>query len=103
MRQLKALLNKLTVEKFDKIYSQIISAGITEEAQVVQLMKMVFEKAVTQHHYIQVCCVRAEADAATARRNASSDFEFLSAWFLFADVRPTLRQAAQRLQRGLAG
>lgn len=54
LRQLKGLLNKLTIEKFDRIYHQIITAGIKEEEEVKSLMRMVFEKAVSQHHFIQM-------------------------------------------------
>ena len=54
LRQLKGLLNKLTIEKFDRIYHQIITAGIKEADEVKALMKMVFEKALSQHHFIQV-------------------------------------------------
>ncbi|OEH76592.1 mif4g domain-containing protein [Cyclospora cayetanensis] len=53
-RHLKGLLNKLTIEKFDRIYQQILSAGIKVEEEVKCLMRMVFEKAVAQHHFIQM-------------------------------------------------
>lgn len=55
LRRLKGYLNKLTLEKFDKLYTQILGAGIKEKEEVNALMKMVFEKAVSQHHFIQVC------------------------------------------------
>lgn len=54
LRRLKGYLNKLTLEKFDKLYAQILGAGIKEKEEVNALMKMVFEKAVSQHHFIQV-------------------------------------------------
>ncbi|CBZ53938.1 GJ21226, related [Neospora caninum Liverpool] len=54
LRRLKGHLNKLTLEKFEKLYPQILNAGIKEKEEVNALMKMVFEKAVSQHHFIQM-------------------------------------------------
>ncbi|PFH35589.1 MIF4G domain-containing protein [Besnoitia besnoiti] len=54
LRRLKGYLNKLTLEKFEKLYPQILGAGIKEKEEVNALMKMVFEKAVSQHHFIQM-------------------------------------------------
>ncbi|SCO72566.1 polyadenylate-binding protein-interacting protein 1, putative [Plasmodium vivax] len=54
MRKLRGILNKLTFEKFDLLYEQIILVGITKLEEIIGLMKLVFEKAVTQHHFVQM-------------------------------------------------
>jgi hypothetical protein len=53
-REMKGILNKLTVEKFRPLYNQLIGCGIKTEAHVEILMKEVFEKATTQHHFIDM-------------------------------------------------
>ncbi|KAJ1614768.1 eukaryotic translation initiation factor 4 gamma and Nic domain-containing protein [Cryptosporidium canis] len=52
LRQYRAILNKLTIEKFDKLYEQILSVGINNEEEMIGLLKLVFDKATTQHHFI---------------------------------------------------
>ncbi|KAF7457798.1 MIF4G domain-containing protein [Cryptosporidium felis] len=52
LRQYRAILNKLTIEKFDKLYDQILSVGINNEEEMIGLLKLVFDKATTQHHFI---------------------------------------------------
>ncbi|KAH7650197.1 eukaryotic translation initiation factor 4 gamma Nic domain containing [Cryptosporidium bovis] len=52
LRQYRAILNKLTIEKFDKLFDQIISVGINNEEEMIGLLKLVFDKATTQHHFI---------------------------------------------------
>ncbi|KAH8739467.1 hypothetical protein FG386_000439 [Cryptosporidium ryanae] len=52
LRQYRAILNKLTIEKFDKLFDQIISVGINSEEEMIGLLKLVFDKATTQHHFI---------------------------------------------------
>ncbi|SCP04407.1 polyadenylate-binding protein-interacting protein 1, putative [Plasmodium ovale] len=54
MRKLRGILNKLTFEKFDLLYEQIILVGISKLEEIIGLMKLVFEKAVTQHHFVQM-------------------------------------------------
>ncbi|KOB89715.1 hypothetical protein PFDG_05269 [Plasmodium falciparum Dd2] len=54
MRKSRGILNKLTFDKFDFLYEQIILVGITQLAEIIGLMKLVFEPAVTQHHFVQM-------------------------------------------------
>ncbi|CEL98189.1 unnamed protein product [Vitrella brassicaformis CCMP3155] len=54
LRKLKGILNKLTIEKFDRLYQQILDAGITQNSEIEALVGMVFDKATTQHHFIQM-------------------------------------------------
>eukprot|EP00933_Yihiella_yeosuensis_P060512 TRINITY_DN6326_c2_g1_i1.p1 TRINITY_DN6326_c2_g1~~TRINITY_DN6326_c2_g1_i1.p1 ORF type:complete len:763 (+),score=187.84 TRINITY_DN6326_c2_g1_i1:153-2291(+) len=53
-RRVKALLNKLTLEKFSQIYRQLLQCGISTPAHMVILIQEVFEIATTQHHFINM-------------------------------------------------
>ncbi|GIX64454.1 MIF4G domain-containing protein [Babesia caballi] len=52
VRKLMGLLNRLTVEKFDTIYQQVLVSGVQTYQQALMLVKIIFEKAITQHHFI---------------------------------------------------
>lgn len=52
MRRIMGLLNRLTVEKFDTIYKNILLSGIETVQQASMLVKIIFEKAIAQHHFI---------------------------------------------------
>jgi len=54
IRKCKGILNKLTVEKFDKLFDQLIQVGMSKACHIEALMKEVFEKATTQHHFIEM-------------------------------------------------
>lgn len=51
-REMKSILNKLTLERFDQLYSQLVGCGICSEEHVKILMREVFEKATMQHRFI---------------------------------------------------
>mmetsp|Transcript_49681 Transcript_49681/g.115980 ORF Transcript_49681/g.115980 Transcript_49681/m.115980 type:complete len:824 (-) Transcript_49681:62-2533(-) len=53
-RRMKSILNKLTLEKFDELYKQLTECGITKEEHIRILMQEVFEKATTQHHFVEM-------------------------------------------------
>ncbi|CAE7353302.1 EIF4G1, partial [Symbiodinium sp. KB8] len=53
-RRMKSILNKLTLEKFDDLYRQLTECGITKEDHIRILMQEVFEKATTQHHFVEM-------------------------------------------------
>lgn len=61
VRAMKAILNKLTLEKFDSLSKQLIDCGITSANQLQLLIEEIFEKATTQHHfcnmYADLCVV----------------------------------------------
>jgi len=64
-RATRSILNKLTVEKFERLYEQLVTCGIESPAHVALLMHEIFEKATAQHHFIGMyadLCVRLEAD-----------------------------------------
>jgi len=54
VRSIKSLLNKLTVEKFPQISKQLTECGYNCTSHVRLLIKEIFEKATTQHHYIEM-------------------------------------------------
>ena len=47
-RQVKGLLNKLTVEKFDVVSEQIINIGIIDEHILLSVISIIFEKALDE-------------------------------------------------------
>eukprot|EP00929_Paragymnodinium_shiwhaense_P119084 TRINITY_DN90972_c0_g1_i1.p1 TRINITY_DN90972_c0_g1~~TRINITY_DN90972_c0_g1_i1.p1 ORF type:complete len:665 (-),score=227.56 TRINITY_DN90972_c0_g1_i1:327-2321(-) len=53
-RQVKALLNKLTMEKFPSISRQLCEIQYETASHVKVLIKEIFEKATTQHTYIEM-------------------------------------------------
>lgn len=54
VRNIKSILNKLTVEKFVQLYHQLLDCGIRTTEHVELLIQEVFEKATTQHHFIDM-------------------------------------------------
>eukprot|EP00440_Ansanella_granifera_P010434 gb/GFBE01011318.1/.p1 GENE.gb/GFBE01011318.1/~~gb/GFBE01011318.1/.p1 ORF type:complete len:689 (+),score=157.63 gb/GFBE01011318.1/:1-2067(+) len=68
-RAARALLNKLTVEKFDSLYEQLVTCGLRTPEHISILMREVFEKATAQHHFISMyadLCARLETDQRVA-------------------------------------
>ena len=64
VRSMKSILNKLTYEKFEPLFHQLLSSGMSTKEHIQVLMKEVFEKATTQHDYIGLytdLCIRLEA------------------------------------------
>eukprot|EP00916_Digyalum_oweni_P007391 GHVL01012450.1.p1 GENE.GHVL01012450.1~~GHVL01012450.1.p1 ORF type:complete len:585 (-),score=64.17 GHVL01012450.1:3165-4919(-) len=61
VRKLRAILNKLTMERFESLSKQILDSGISSEEDVKAIVSMIFEKATTQHGFISMyseLCVR---------------------------------------------
>lgn len=54
VRSLRSILNKLTLETFPRMYQQLITCGISTVNHLEQLIEEVFEKATTQHHFIDM-------------------------------------------------
>jgi hypothetical protein len=64
-RSFRSILNKLTVEKFESLFEQLATCGITQPHHVSILMHEVFEVATSQHHLIPMyadLCVKLEKD-----------------------------------------
>eukprot|EP00391_Amoebophrya_sp_Ameob2_P003075 CAMPEP_0179004006 /NCGR_PEP_ID=MMETSP0795-20121207/13025_1 /TAXON_ID=88552 /ORGANISM="Amoebophrya sp., Strain Ameob2" /LENGTH=694 /DNA_ID=CAMNT_0020698141 /DNA_START=410 /DNA_END=2495 /DNA_ORIENTATION=+ len=53
-RKTKSILNKLTFEKFDKLYAELCQLGLYKYSQLEYLTREIFEKATTQHHFIEM-------------------------------------------------
>lgn len=53
-RALKSKLNKLTLEKFEELSNQIMCVPMRTTTHVECLITEVFEKAITQHHFIDM-------------------------------------------------
>mmetsp|Transcript_17806 Transcript_17806/g.32246 ORF Transcript_17806/g.32246 Transcript_17806/m.32246 type:complete len:680 (-) Transcript_17806:105-2144(-) len=67
-RRIKSLLNKLTLEKFDQICMQIMQSGFETLLHVELFIQEVFEKAIGQHHFIEMyadLCVEMQRHLAT--------------------------------------
>lgn len=54
VRTIKSILNKLTLEKFTALYEQLLECGISTVSHLELLIQEVFQKATTQHHFIQM-------------------------------------------------
>eukprot|EP00927_Polykrikos_kofoidii_P084513 TRINITY_DN8922_c0_g1_i1.p1 TRINITY_DN8922_c0_g1~~TRINITY_DN8922_c0_g1_i1.p1 ORF type:complete len:732 (-),score=161.25 TRINITY_DN8922_c0_g1_i1:58-2166(-) len=64
-RQVRSVLNKLTIERFDKLYDQLAGSGAQTPHHVAILVQEIFEKATGQHHFIRMyadLCGRLEND-----------------------------------------
>jgi len=53
-RQVRSVLNKLTLERFGPLLQQLVSCGISTQGHLEILMHEIMEKATTQHHFIQM-------------------------------------------------
>eukprot|EP00930_Biecheleria_cincta_P048978 TRINITY_DN34217_c0_g1_i1.p1 TRINITY_DN34217_c0_g1~~TRINITY_DN34217_c0_g1_i1.p1 ORF type:complete len:525 (+),score=125.00 TRINITY_DN34217_c0_g1_i1:185-1759(+) len=53
-RSIKSILNKLTIEKFDVLSKQLIGCGLRTADHAELLIHELFEKATTQHHFIDM-------------------------------------------------
>jgi len=77
-RKMKAILNKLTMEKFDALYEKLLECGIRTSTHIEMLMREVFEKATTQHHFIEMytrLCLRLH-DRFDVRRAGCEEVSF---------------------------
>jgi len=54
MRSMKSILNKLTIEKFGLLFEKLVTCGIRTRSHMDDLMNEVFQKATTQHHFINM-------------------------------------------------
>lgn len=54
VRNMKSILNKLTMEKFDTLSKQLIGCGIKTSSHLDALVKEILEKATAQHHFINM-------------------------------------------------
>jgi len=52
VRSARSILNKLTIEKFDSLFQQLVDCGIESAHHVSLLMQEIFELATMQHQFI---------------------------------------------------
>jgi len=65
IRSVRSILNKLTIEKFESLFCQLVVCGISTPEHISTLMREVFDKATLQHQFIPMyaeLCVRLESD-----------------------------------------
>ena len=51
-RSVKSILNKLTVEKFEKLYAKLLECGIRTAEHAELLAQEIFEQATLQHNFV---------------------------------------------------
>lgn len=59
----RSILNKITAETFDSLFTQLVNCGIEKPEHISKLMSEVFDTATKQHHFIPMyadLCVRLE-------------------------------------------
>jgi hypothetical protein len=64
-RAARSILNKLTVEKFDSLFDQLATCGVSHPHHISILMSEIFDVATTQHHFIPMyaeLCSKLEMD-----------------------------------------
>jgi len=54
IRKCRTILNKLSMDNFEKLFAQLTVCGISKTQHIEALMKEVFEKATTQHGFIDM-------------------------------------------------
>eukprot|EP00933_Yihiella_yeosuensis_P000350 TRINITY_DN10052_c0_g2_i2.p1 TRINITY_DN10052_c0_g2~~TRINITY_DN10052_c0_g2_i2.p1 ORF type:complete len:737 (-),score=221.30 TRINITY_DN10052_c0_g2_i2:424-2634(-) len=79
-RKIKGILNKLTLEKFEQLKDKLLTCGITSTTHVKILIRELFDKAITQHHFIDMyadlCVLLDEHFSSTPLDNDDADFSF---------------------------
>jgi len=79
IRAMKSILNKLTLEKFDTLYAKLLESGISTKLHIEILMREVFEKATTQHHFIEMyTCLCIMLNDWLTEKNTMDDGEAVS-------------------------
>lgn len=53
-RAVKSILNKLTIEKFEPLSQKLLAVSFRTKSDVEILIQEIFEKATTQHHFIDM-------------------------------------------------
>lgn len=66
LRAARSILNKLTLEKFEPLFEQLATCGLSRPHHISMLMQEIFEKATIQHNFTPMyadLCLRLEKDA----------------------------------------
>eukprot|EP00927_Polykrikos_kofoidii_P061445 TRINITY_DN56284_c0_g1_i1.p1 TRINITY_DN56284_c0_g1~~TRINITY_DN56284_c0_g1_i1.p1 ORF type:complete len:729 (-),score=87.16 TRINITY_DN56284_c0_g1_i1:84-2270(-) len=75
-RSLRSILNKLTIERFDLLYTQIIGIILNSSESVAILLGEIIDRAETQHNYISMyteLCARLNSDSRLKAVTKGSD------------------------------
>lgn len=78
-RTIKSILNKLTLEKFSQLRNQLLDCGISKSSHVELLIQEVFDKATSQHHFIDMyadLCVFLHEHLSTTTLSDDAKFSF---------------------------
>lgn len=78
-RRMKAILNKLTIEKFPTLSKQLASCGIQNNVHLKVLIKEILDKATNQHHFINMyadLCSSLQAHFADPSTRKDSNMNF---------------------------
>ncbi|KAI0565048.1 Translation initiation factor eIF4 subunit G [Gracilaria domingensis] len=74
VKQIRSLLNKLTLEKFDKIFKQIVDIDISSSALLDRIVKEIFEKTLFEPEFSGMyaeLCRRLEAELSVPSKRAN--------------------------------
>ena len=69
-RKTRALLNKMTMERFSDISEQLSVLPVTSADELTTVVHEIFDKAITEHHYCEVY-----ADMCLVLRQVYPEFE----------------------------
>lgn len=76
IRSIRSILNKLTIEKFDSLFCQLVACGIRTPHHIAVLITELFEKATTQHQFIPMyaeLCVKLARNSQIAHAAEGAD------------------------------
>merc|ERR1719487_473978 len=94
----RSILNKLTVEKFDSLVEQLVTCGISKPEHLELLMREVFNKAATQHHFIVMyvdLCVRLEQDKRISSVVETAGQQYSFRWLLVNQCQTSFEKLLQ--------
>jgi len=97
-RKACSILNKLTVEKFDSLVEQLVTCGISKPEHLELLMREVFNKAATQHHFIVMyvdLCVRLEQDKRISSVVETAGQQYSFRWLLVNQCQTSFEKLLQ--------
>jgi hypothetical protein len=52
--KMRSLLNRISLEKFDAVYTELLNLRITKQSELAYLTRQIFEKATSQHHFVDM-------------------------------------------------
>ena len=102
-KAIKGLLNKLTLEKFDKLYGELLNSGINNVSLMRGLVVLVYDKAVLEPTFIKMYAQMCKRLAADLPKFEDEDGELPFVDVLVGKCRSEFEQMGQEPEReGLA-